>query len=914
MLDTRPHFTVGTPLLQRNRLLEALPDTAGHVVWLRAPYGYGKSVLAAQWAAELEAGGWRVLWTASMGADVRLLLASAVGMPENVPWGLLHEHLWQVPTLLVIEDLEGREDLSPLLRYVGGLVLLASRGNLNQPELPRLQTQQRLHVIDTDQLAFTEEEARQLAGQFSADAAAAASGSWQQTTGWPLPLHFALLTGQYPESTSLVSGIRDSVSGDAWSEVLFLAAAGTIPRDAALPVTRELAAAGFVQELTAAYRLHPFLADRLLSQHPDEVRTQAAAQAGRLDLVARGHAFARTGHMEALSALLDTPGSTLHMHSSGLFLTWDALCPESTLLRRVRRCCATLRLGRIDDATPELDTLLARDDLEPRLRATLLGTAAGMLAETGRHDRARQALELTRGLEEQLDDEGRLSLAMSRAFAYGRLREFDAAFANYDTAARLAATTSGPRAEEARYLAAANLSVLHWQLHGDSEGQLAALRGIERAGPVPQEARAIHRYNVAFCLFNLGRHEEVLAELRQGLQGANPYWSLWLRVLEAHVTGNVAAFPELLTEARKWEQYESAERVSAVWIRTCRKVGDFETPVRIDAQLEPGAYVDLERALQHLHHGRHEEAAALLESTRGDREEREFRQQWHATSWQVHRRQEDLDVLMTLSAQPHKLLPFLLIPLDTLPHDRPGYSLGYPLHDVLASGWKEAVALRAAEIPPLELRLLGTFEARVFGKPVELAHRQQQILTLLALGLGRDELSEELWPEAEPERSANNLRVQYYMLRRSLEPWGHPTFLDDMRLVNAKVDLDALRDALDHGDVAKVLELYTRPLVPEFDTPAIDSLRLALQRRVCELLVSAAESSGDERLAVACLERVLELEPLHEDALRMLLEALVRLGRRRSAERRYEEFAELLRREAGLEPQAGTRAVLDNPA
>src|SRR5690606_41935379 len=48
--------------LERRRLLDRLPDEPGYVVWLEAPYGYGKSVLTSQWARELEDGGWSVVW------------------------------------------------------------------------------------------------------------------------------------------------------------------------------------------------------------------------------------------------------------------------------------------------------------------------------------------------------------------------------------------------------------------------------------------------------------------------------------------------------------------------------------------------------------------------------------------------------------------------------------------------------------------------------------------------------------------------------------------------------------------------------------------------------------------------------------------------------------------------------------
>ena len=82
MFGVRPRL--GEQFLNRPRLLERLPEEPGHVVWLRAPYGYGKSILAAQWAQQLEALGWRVLWLSVFGKEVRELIAQALSLPASV--------------------------------------------------------------------------------------------------------------------------------------------------------------------------------------------------------------------------------------------------------------------------------------------------------------------------------------------------------------------------------------------------------------------------------------------------------------------------------------------------------------------------------------------------------------------------------------------------------------------------------------------------------------------------------------------------------------------------------------------------------------------------------------------------------------------------------------------------------------
>src|SRR5690554_5649055 len=131
MISFRPH--TGSRYLDRPRVLDMLPENPGFVVWLEAPYGYGKSVLASQWAATLEVRGWRAVWLAAGAGDVRRTVAGGLSLPDDSPWEAILETLWAGQTVLVLEDLENLEDheeLVPLLRYPRGLLLLASRGPL----------------------------------------------------------------------------------------------------------------------------------------------------------------------------------------------------------------------------------------------------------------------------------------------------------------------------------------------------------------------------------------------------------------------------------------------------------------------------------------------------------------------------------------------------------------------------------------------------------------------------------------------------------------------------------------------------------------------------------------------------------------------------------------------------------------
>ena len=158
MLQSRPR--TAALYLERPRLLRLLPEEPGYVVWLEAPYGYGKSVLLGQWAQRQEAAGRTLLWLALAGADARTGLSVALRLPAAAPWTVLLPELARRRAALVLEDLEGGEALGPLLRQLPGPLALASRGPLPEAELPRLRAQGRLTHLDAQALAFTRQEGR----------------------------------------------------------------------------------------------------------------------------------------------------------------------------------------------------------------------------------------------------------------------------------------------------------------------------------------------------------------------------------------------------------------------------------------------------------------------------------------------------------------------------------------------------------------------------------------------------------------------------------------------------------------------------------------------------------------------------------------------------------------------------------
>lgn len=262
--------------------------------------------------------------------------------------------LRETPTLVVLEDLTGREALSPLLRTLPCLLLLASRTTLPYPELPKLLAEGRLVHLRAPDLAFTEEEARALFG---------GKEGWQAahraTGGWPLPLFLATLTGRPPEPGPLLQGLMESLSEAEFKEGLLLAALPALPLDQAVPATEALFQKGLLQRLPQGYRLHPLLKEMALRTLGEEVRQAVREAEGRLSPELLAEAYHQAGLHPELLALLERP-LTLRIPAERL-LAWQDLLRGGGERTRLRLGEALLQAGK-REGVPLLEALAASPD------------------------------------------------------------------------------------------------------------------------------------------------------------------------------------------------------------------------------------------------------------------------------------------------------------------------------------------------------------------------------------------------------------------------------------------------------------------------------------------------------------------------------------------------------------------------
>lgn len=195
----------------------------------------------------------------------------------------------------------------------------------------------------------------------------------------------------------------------------------------------------------------------------------------------------------------------------------------------------------------------------------------------------------------------------------------------------------------------------------------------------------------------------------------------------------------------------------------------------------------------------------------------------------------------------------------------------------------------------------------------------------------RDELIEQLWPEAEPAAGRNSLSVALSSLRSQLEPPGSGACIltADRHTVGLNqpavdVDLDRFRRWLrlareaGGGDRLEALrgavECYRGELLPEF----YDDWAVALRRQcageyaaAAAALVAELSDRGDTAGALHWATQAAERAPLDEALCAAELRLLLDAGRAGEARARYDSFLERLANDVGLPPSEALEALGD---
>lgn len=197
--------------------------------------------------------------------------------------------------------------------------------------------------------------------------------------------------------------------------------------------------------------------------------------------------------------------------------------------------------------------------------------------------------------------------------------------------------------------------------------------------------------------------------------------------------------------------------------------------------------------------------------------------------------------------------------------------------------------------------------------------------------VGRDELTEALWPDRQPSATDAALNALLSKLRRALGAdvvEGRSSLR--LELGEAWLDVEAAAEAIHRAESSIALEDWARAWGPSLVAlfvaereflPGEDGTWIDEQRRqLAEIHLRALESYGAAGLAIGGTElaaatraarQLVRLAPLRESGYRCLMQALAAQGNVAEALRVYSNLCDSLREQLGVSPSASTRAVYE---
>jgi DNA-binding SARP family transcriptional activator len=222
-----------------------------------------------------------------------------------------------------------------------------------------------------------------------------------------------------------------------------------------------------------------------------------------------------------------------------------------------------------------------------------------------------------------------------------------------------------------------------------------------------------------------------------------------------------------------------------------------------------------------------------------------------------------------------------------------------------------------------QLSLLRSWHLRRDTDVVHVALRQQRLITALAINgpRPRSYLVGLLWPECPESRALESLRVSVHLLSRQvpglLVNGGRVLSLSelvDVDLQRVRAQIQELSRAGLNGNAASCLhQLRDAELLPGWydDWVLFEQSRLQ-QDRLHAFQIIARESLArcDYESALEASEAALELEPLYESAVGILVQAEKQQGNNAAALRAFEKYRAKLKEDMGLAPSEAIRRLV----
>ncbi|MDP2674388.1 MAG: BTAD domain-containing putative transcriptional regulator [Dehalococcoidia bacterium] len=236
----------------------------------------------------------------------------------------------------------------------------------------------------------------------------------------------------------------------------------------------------------------------------------------------------------------------------------------------------------------------------------------------------------------------------------------------------------------------------------------------------------------------------------------------------------------------------------------------------------------------------------------------------------------------------------------------------------------------------LRMSLLGRFEVRAGDDMIidEAWHHRnaKALLKLLAVqsnrSLHREQVLDAFWASLKPSAAAANLRKILFDLRAEFTARRVTaqvvTIADDMVVLSPEIslDIDEFRSCAQAARSSQNrLELYEEAislyggdlLVEDGYEEWTEGPRRELRDLHNDLLIELSQlyaAAGKLELAAERLQRLLQADPLDEDANRLMMRLYAEAGSRQKAYRQYKTFRVALRREIGAAPSEETETLI----
>jgi DNA-binding SARP family transcriptional activator/class 3 adenylate cyclase/DNA-binding transcriptional ArsR family regulator len=233
--------------------------------------------------------------------------------------------------------------------------------------------------------------------------------------------------------------------------------------------------------------------------------------------------------------------------------------------------------------------------------------------------------------------------------------------------------------------------------------------------------------------------------------------------------------------------------------------------------------------------------------------------------------------------------------------------------------------------PPskFKLSLFGRFELANEDGVVELPNRKLSALLAYLSCTGfrpqpREKLAHLLWGAHFETQARQSLRQAIFRLRRIVGQNALAGNDESVWLAPDLVNCDAVRfRALiaenSAASLAAATALYRGSFLADLNigedawSDWRASERALLERLALDAMIrqgQQARAQGNEEAALKAGHRIIELNDLREDAHRLVLQALVAMGRKAEALRHYQDLATLLKRELGTNPDPITQSLV----